>query len=284
MLGLRRRALPLLLTVLTMLANACGRPEEEKPSHNGDTAAPAEGQPEQETRDEEERWARLRHEMVENQIKARGITNELVLRAMEKVPRHLFVPESWRDSAYGDWALPIGEGQTISQPYIVAFMTQAIDPSPDDRVLDVGTGSGYQAAVLAEIVREVYTIEINPVLAARARELLTRLGYKNIFFRVGDGWLGWPEAAPFDGIIVAAYAPEVPAALVEQLAPGGKLVMPVGGDYFQHLVRVTKDRDGTVHREIVLPDVRFVPLVKTVQSEDRKPAESSAHEEGGHNQ
>ncbi len=253
-----------------MLTNGCASGNNAEPVDNREAAEKSARPAPAADETEEERWARLRKEMVETQIQARGITNERVLQAMLKVPRHLFVPEAWRDSAYGDWALPIGEGQTISQPYIVAFMTHAIDPSPKQRVLDVGTGSGYQAAVLAEIVQEVYTIEINPVLAARARDLLTRLGYRNIFFRVGDGWLGWPEAAPFDGIVVAAAAPEVPPALIEQLAPGGQLVMPVGGDFFQHLVRVVKERDGSVHREIVLPDVRFVPLIKTIESEKQK--------------
>jgi len=221
----------------------------------------------------QDRYRQLRERMVEQQIAARGIHNPLVLGALRRVPRHEFVPTDWRDSAYGDWALPIGEGQTISQPYIVAFMTNAIDPGPDDRVLDIGTGSGYQAAVLAEIVREVYTIEINPVLAARARELLTRLGYKNIYFKVGDGRKGWPEMAPFDGIIVAAASEEVPAPLIEQLAPGGRLVMPVGGELLQHLVLIKKDDQGRTERQIVLPDVRFVPLLKGPET----PADGEAH-------
>ncbi len=236
-------------------------------------------------RTEADRYATLREQMVARQIEARGIRNPLVLAAMRRVPRHEFVPPDWRDSAYGDWALPIGEGQTISQPYIVAFMTEAIDPSPQDRVLDVGTGSGYQAAVLAEIVREVYTIEINPVLAARARQTLTRLGYKNIYFRVGDGWLGWPEMAPFDGIVVAAAASEVPPALIEQLAPNGRLVMPVGDGFLQHLVLVIKHADGSVERKIALPDVRFVPLIKGPKSKQAtSDGETSAGQQSDENQ
>jgi protein-L-isoaspartate(D-aspartate) O-methyltransferase len=223
---------------------------------------------------EEERYRLLRDRMVTEQIAARGVDHPLVLAAMRKVPRHLFVPEGWRESAYADCALPIGEGQTISQPYIVAFMTEALDPQPHHRVLDIGTGSGYQAAVLAEIVREVYTIEINPVLAEHARKLLEALGYRNIFCRVGDGNAGWPEAAPFDGVAVAAAAARVPPALIEQLAPGGRLIMPIGSQGLQHLVLVTKERDGTVRQTLALPDVRFVPLLGS-----ERPAASPAPEE-----
>ncbi len=257
-----------LYTVIVALAASPGCQQGESPmqppADRGDSPSPQEARDEQAT--STDRYAQLREQMVNQQIAARGIRNPLVLGALRRVPRHEFVPPEWRDSAYGDWALPIGEGQTISQPYIVAFMTEAIDPSPEDRVLDVGTGSGYQAAVLAEIVREVYTIEINPVLAARARQTLTRLGYKNIYFKVGDGWKGWPEMAPFDGIIVAAAASEIPPALIEQLAPGGRLVMPVGDGLLQHLVMVTKNADGSTERKIVLPDVRFVPLIKGPQA------------------
>jgi protein-L-isoaspartate(D-aspartate) O-methyltransferase len=199
-------------------------------------------------------------EMVSEQLVARGIRNQRVLDVMGKVPRQEFVPESLRDLAYQDGPLPIGENQTISQPYIVAFMTEAIDPQPDDRVLEVGTGSGYQAAVLAELVREVYTIEIIPALADSSAARLDRLGYRNVHVRTGDGYLGWPDAAPFDSILVTCGADHVPEPLVEQLKPGGKLVIPVGpaGD-LQWLKIIEKTASGETRSRSVLP-VRFVPL------------------------
>ncbi len=196
--------------------------------------------------------------MVREQIERRGVTDGRVLRAMASVPRHLFVPEYLKDSAYDDGPLPIGEDQTISQPYIVAFMTEAIRPTPADRVLEIGTGSGYQTAVLAGLVRHVYTMEVRPRLDVVARERLHDLGCANVTLRVDDGSGGWPEEAPFDAILVTAAAHRVPEALVEQLEMGGRLVIPIGsGD--QELVRVTRGRDG-FDRERLLP-VRFVPLV-----------------------
>lgn len=196
--------------------------------------------------------------MVREQIERRGVTDGRVLRAMASVPRHLFVPEYLKDSAYDDGPLPIGEDQTISQPYIVAFMTEAIRPRPADRVLEIGTGSGYQTAVLAGLVRHVYTMEVRPRLAGVVRERLHDLGCANVTLRVDDGSGGWPEEAPFDAILVTAAAHRVPEALMEQLGTGGRLVIPIGsGD--QELVRMTRGRDG-FDRERLLP-VRFVPLV-----------------------
>jgi len=203
-------------------------------------------------------WATLRKLMVENQLRARGIKDERVLQAMAKVPRHLFVPPDSQEFAYSDEPLPIGEGQTISQPYIVAYMTEAIQPEKWKRVLEIGTGSGYQAAVLAELVKEVYTVEVIPSLAEKARELLESLGYDNIHYKVGDGTLGWPEKAPFDSILVTAAPAKIPPSLEEQLAPGGRLIIPVG-EMFQDLYLVTREKDK-FRRQKLLP-VRFVPLV-----------------------
>jgi protein-L-isoaspartate(D-aspartate) O-methyltransferase len=196
--------------------------------------------------------------MVEYQIRRRGVKDRKVLRAMLKVPRHLFVPEQMKELAYGDEPLPIGEGQTISQPYIVAYMTEALRLRGRERVLEIGTGSGYQTAILAEIVREVYTVELIPELSARARGVLDKLGYRNIQFRVGDGTLGWPEHAPFDAILVSAAPASVPPALVEQLKPGGKMIIPVGTD-FQELVLVTRKETGWDEQRLI--GVRFVPLI-----------------------
>jgi protein-L-isoaspartate(D-aspartate) O-methyltransferase len=185
-----------------------------------------------------------------------------VMQAMARGPREEFVPDALRDAAYRDGPLPIGHRQTISQPYIVALMTDLLDPGPDDVVLEVGSGSGYQAAVLSRLVRQVYGIEVIDELAQRAREVLQRLGCANVELRCGDGNRGWPERAPFDGILVAAAAPLVPAALFEQLRPGGRLVAPVGQPHGeQELRRYVKDSDGVVHEQPVLP-VAFVPLVQ----------------------
>jgi protein-L-isoaspartate(D-aspartate) O-methyltransferase len=180
---------------------------------------------------------------------------------MRSVPRHLFVPESLRSMAYQDSPLPIGHGQTISQPYIVAFMTELLDPRPEHKVLEIGTGSGYQAAVLSPLVKQVFTVEIVPELAQRSAELLKKLGYANVVVRQGDGYLGWPEQAPFDRIILTAAPEDVPKALIEQLKPGGKLVAPVGRSAWdQELILLEKGLDGKIRRRAVLP-VRFVPMV-----------------------
>ena len=184
-----------------------------------------------------------------------------VMNAMRRVPRHLFVPEAVRGEAYEDRPLPIGHEATISAPTIVALMTELLDPRPDDRVLEVGTGSGYQAAVLAGLVREVYSIEIVEPLARSASERLAALGYRNVTVRAGDGYAGWPERAPFDRIIVTAAAPHVPQPLIDQLRPGGRLVIPVGRGENEQLMLIRKDRRGRVSRRPILP-VRFVPLVR----------------------
>jgi protein-L-isoaspartate(D-aspartate) O-methyltransferase len=212
----------------------------------------------------EERYSRLRGDMVSRQVRARGVRDPAVLKAMLEVPRHLFVPPALRPEAYEDYPLPVGEGQTISQPYIVALMTQSLALKPDDRVLEVGTGSGYQAAVLGRIVREVYSVEINANLAAQAAQRLRQLGFDNVHVRTGDGFYGWPEKAPFDGVIVTCAAPEVPRPLFEQLAEGRRLVIPLGPPgSVQELTVVTKKR-GRLHIEKVL-DVRFVPMTGEVE-------------------
>ncbi len=207
-------------------------------------------------------FVRARESMVTTQIAARGVNDPKVLAAMRKVPRHLFVPSGEVGQAYEDYPLPIGHGQTISQPYIVGFMTEALGLKGGERVLEVGTGSGYQAAVLAEIAARVYTIEIVAPLAEEAAARLNRLGYANVEVRAGDGYLGWPEAAPFDGIMLTAAAPRVPEPLKQQLKDGGRLVLPVGGDW-QELVVVTRRGDRFEEKQ-VLP-VRFVPMTGKVR-------------------
>ncbi|MCF8051977.1 MAG: protein-L-isoaspartate(D-aspartate) O-methyltransferase [Desulfobacterales bacterium] len=208
---------------------------------------------------EEMRFRRQRADMVRKQIEARGIADPKVLAAMGKVPRHLFVSEALWDQAYGDYPLPIGSQQTISQPYIVAEMTQALQLSEDDRVLEIGTGSGYQAAVLAEIAYKVYTIERIHSLYIAARRLFDRLQYHNIVMRYSDGTSGWEEESPFDAIIVTAGAPEIPSTLVSQLAPGGRLVIPVGDQHSQELIRLYRDENGI--QQTSLGGCRFVKLV-----------------------
>lgn len=201
-----------------------------------------------------------REAMVRLHLEGRGISDPAVLKAMRTVPREEFVPERHRRHAYADSALPIEARQTISQPYIVAAMSEALEVGPESVVLEVGTGSGYQAAVLAEMVRHVYTIEIVESLAESARVLLEGLGYTNVTVRAGDGYQGWPEHAPFDGIVVTAAPDHIPEPLVEQLKPGGRMVIPVGEQAFgQDLLVIEKDADGTVRRRNLMP-VRFVPL------------------------
>lgn len=198
-----------------------------------------------------------RRRMVEEQIIARGIQDTNVINAMLKVERHKFVPKEYEKYAYNDGPLPIGEGQTISQPYIVALMTEALQFKRGERVLEIGTGSGYQAAVLSLIAKEVYTIEIIPSLAKSSQERLESLGYKNVYVKCGDGFLGWQEKAPFDGIIITCAAPRVPEPLIEQLAENGRLVMPEG-DEWQMLVLYKKIK-GKLEKEELIP-VRFVPM------------------------
>ena len=202
--------------------------------------------------------AAARRRMVDEQIRARGVRSRRVLDAMMRVPRHLFVPADSRARAYDDTPLPIGQGQTISQPYIVAYMTEELDLSPDHRVLEIGTGSGYQAAVLAELVKQVWSVEIVPELAERARRTLADTGYRNVEIRAGNGYLGWPERAPFDRIIVTAAPPEIPQALVEQLAVGGRMIVPVG-TLLQELVLLTRNARGVTEKRTI--PVRFVPMV-----------------------
>ncbi|MHB9150149.1 MAG: protein-L-isoaspartate(D-aspartate) O-methyltransferase [Thermoleophilia bacterium] len=208
---------------------------------------------------DENDYERLRLQMVERQLRARGVADAEVLAAMARVPRHRFVGEASRWAAYEDEPLPIGSGQTISQPYMVARMTELAQVDRESRVLEVGTGSGYQAAVLAELAGHVWSIERHPELAERAREILAELGYSNVHVLVGDGSLGLPEEAPFDGIVVTAAAPEVPAALLEQLADGGRLVIPVGASFGQRL-RVVRRR-GLDFVETDVLGCRFVPLI-----------------------
>ncbi len=208
---------------------------------------------------ESTKYDRQREEMVRRQIETRGITDARVLAAMGKVPRHLFVSEALRDQAYGDFPLPIGDQQTISQPYIVAEMTQALELTKTDRVLEIGTGSGYQAAILAEIAYRVYTIERLHSLLIKARRLFDQLRYHNIITRFGDGTVGWQEESPFDAIIVTAGAPRMPDSLIAQLAEKGRLVVPVGDQHTQELVKIVKDGDGIQRRD--LGGCRFVKLV-----------------------
>ncbi|RJP33506.1 MAG: protein-L-isoaspartate(D-aspartate) O-methyltransferase [Candidatus Omnitrophota bacterium] len=207
----------------------------------------------------------MRYRMVERQIEARGIKNAWVLDAMRKVERHRFVPERYVSNAYDDNPLPIGEGQTISQPYIVALMTDLLKPKKDHKILEIGTGSGYQAAILAEIVKEVYTIEIVEKLGKRTGSLLQEMEYKNIHIRIGDGYRGWPEEAPFDGVIVTAAPDHIPQPLIDQLKVGGRMVIPVGKSY-QELIVVTKDENG-VRKDEVIP-VRFVPMTGEAQKRE----------------
>lgn len=254
-------ALMVLVTVLLAALNpACASPPGVGPT----TPAPDE---EADT----DTFAQQRERMVIETIEKRGITDEHVLKAMRTVPRHLFVPEDQRDHAYGDYPLPIGYGQTISQPYIVALMTQLLELKEGDKVLEIGTGSGYQAAILAEIPGvEVYTIEIIPALARSARERLESLGYKSIHCKEGDGYYGWPEHAPFDAIIVTAAPDHVPQPLVDQLAEGGRMVIPVGppGGY-QTLWKFVK-RPGGELQAFNMGGVAFVPLTGEGVKESRE--------------
>jgi len=205
-----------------------------------------------------EDFTALRAAMAQNQLRAGGIRNPRVLEAMAKVPRHQFVPPLLLPDAYEDEALPIGHGQTISQPYVVAFMTEKLEPKSADRVLEIGTGSGYQAAVLAELVQEVFSVEIIKELAEEAGRALNHLGYQNVRIKCGDGYLGWPEHAPFDSVIVTCAPDHVPQPLIDQLKEGGRMIIPVGEGYDQKLFLLEK-KGGVVRQTAVLP-VRFVPM------------------------
>lgn len=213
-----------------------------------------------------DRYVQKRQEMVEKDIKGRGVKDRAVLKAMRTVPRHLLVEKRLRDRAYADYPLPIGGGQTISQPYVVALMTETARLKATDRVLEIGTGSGYQAAVLAEIVKEVYTIEIRRNLADRAAKRLKKLGYKNITVKYADGYFGWKEHAPFDAIIISAAANHIPPHLIKQLKEGGRLILPLGSTvYYQMLTLATKKKGELEVRQLI--PVRFVPMVGEMRKE-----------------
>lgn len=207
-------------------------------------------------------WADLRERMVLQQIETRGVKDPAVLAAMRTVPRHQFVPEDYREAAYNDSPLPIGESQTISQPYIVALMSELLEVRAGDKVLEIGTGSGYQAAVLAEMGVEVFTVEIRRGLCERAEGILGELGYENAHVRCGDGYGGWPEEAPFAGIIVTAAPERIPEPLVDQLAPGARMVIPLG-DFYQQLMVIKKTDDGVEERSVI--PVRFVPMTGEIE-------------------
>ncbi|MBI4481474.1 MAG: protein-L-isoaspartate(D-aspartate) O-methyltransferase [Acidobacteria bacterium] len=210
---------------------------------------------------EEARYERERERMVREQIAGRDVRDRGVLEAMRRVPRHLFVPPESRADAYDDQPLPIGYGQTISQPYIVAYMTQLLDLKPGMKALEVGTGSGYQAAILAQLIDEVYTIEIIEALGREAAGRLKKLGHQDVRVKIGDGYFGWPEHGPFDAIVVTAAANHIPPPLLQQLKPGGRMAIPVGGPFqVQTLMLITKSPDGKVRTRSLMP-VRFVPLV-----------------------
>jgi len=211
----------------------------------------------------EKMYEKMRISMVQDQIERRGIHDEKVLQAMRKVPRHKFVPDHLRKYAYADEPLPIGEDQTISQPYIVAYMTENLELESGDKVLEIGTGSGYQAAVLAELTDSVFTIEIVDVLARRAERNLKALGYKNIFVKSGDGYKGWPEHAPFDAIIITAAPTKIPQPLADQLRIGGRMILPLG-DFSQDLVLIQKNELG-ITQQTLLP-VRFVPMTGEIEN------------------
>lgn len=204
-------------------------------------------------------YSKERAAMVREQLISRGIKDEKVLGAMLKVERHRFVPPAYQNEAYEDYPLPVGEGQTISQPYIVAFMTEALELKKEDKVLEIGTGSGYQAAILAEICDSVFTIEIFQSLALSAMKTLDELGYSNVFVKIGDGYKGWAEHAPYDAIIVTCAPADIPEMLEKQLAEGGRMIIPVGGDYAQNLILLEK-KSGKLQKRTVLP-VRFVPMI-----------------------
>lgn len=210
--------------------------------------------------DYSDKYEKVRQRMVRNQAVARGIKDQKVIQAMLNVPRHLFVPQNYERMAYEDRPLPIGEGQTISQPYIVALMTETLELTDDMKVLEIGTGSGYQAAILAEIVKEVYTIEIIESLGNKAKNLLENLEYQNVRFKIGDGYKGWPEYAPFDAIIVTCAPTDIPKPLENQLKEGGRMIIPVGGSIAQELALMEK-KNGKLKKKVVAP-VRFVPMVR----------------------
>ncbi len=212
---------------------------------------------------DEEKWTVERDKMVSTQIEARGVRDLRVLQAMRDVKRHIFVPDDMKTRAYTDNPLPVGYGQTISQPYIVAFMTEALETKEEHNILEIGTGCGYQSAVIASIVKGVYTVEIVEELYKKSSELLQKSGYLNVKCKYGDGYEGWPEYAPFDGVIITAAPPRLPVNLFEQLKVGGKMIVPVGGGWHQELKSITKKPEG-LYTEFLL-DVRFVPMIGEIE-------------------
>ena len=265
----------LLLMVIAMAVSGCPTGSSGGDKASGSRTAQSEQTPEYRAQIGREHPAfhqmlGQRAEMVRWQIEARQISDPNVLQAMRIVPRHAFVPAEQQPYAYADHPLPIGHGQTISQPYVVAFMTEALKLDSNSVVLEIGTGSGYQAAVAAEIAKEVYTIEIVEPLAKSAAELLRDLGYTNVHVKAGDGYHGWPEKGPFDAIIGTAAAEHVPAPLVEQLSNGGRMILPVAGELgFQYLILLTKDDRGELHQEKLMP-VLFVPMTGDVQRSENR--------------
>ncbi len=258
---MKRYLIFLLLLAFIFNQFACLKKEKEDQTSNQQTE-----QSSTMTNPQESKYTFEREKMVADTIVARNVSDKLVLSAMRKVPRHEFVPENMKRYAYEDRPLPIGEDQTISQPYIVALMTELLGLKGNEKVLEIGTGSGYQAAILAEIAKEVYTIEIIPSLAKSAEERLRRLGYKNIIVKIGDGYKGWEEHAPFDGIVVTAAPDHIPQPLVDQLKVGGKMVIPVGS-MIQQLKVITKTESG-IKEKSVLP-VRFVPMTGEAQQKKK---------------
>lgn len=271
------RVPPILVLSLSLVLGSCARNTTEM-LHSPDNANSQENAPEaqepiapQDPRMNEQLpaegdpWSRERSDMVNFQIRRRGIRDESVLEVMKRIPRHLFVPKHLQNQAYDDYPLPIGYGQTISQPYIVALMTELVRPQAGDRALDIGTGCGYQAAVLSELVQEVYSIEIVEPLATEASSRLRQLGHKNVEVRAGDGYQGWAEHAPFQIIIVAAAPDHVPQPLLDQLAPGGRMVIPVGR-HSQELQLIEKSRDGQL-RTTHVDAVAFVPMTGIAEAE-----------------
>ena len=249
-----RRLAPLLalavaIAIVAIAASAMTAPPAHAPPNTPD--AP------------DDSYAVPRHRMVEEQVKARDVKDPAVLAAMEEVPRHLFVPAGERGEAYADHPLPIGSGQTISQPYVVALMTELLGVGKGAKVLEIGTGSGYHAAVLSRVMGAVYSVEIIPSLGDEAAKTLARLGYRNVHVRIGDGYKGWPEESPFEGIVLTAAKPSIPEPLLAQLKPGGRMVVPVGR-VVQELLVLTKQPDGTVETRSVIP-VRFVPMTGEAQ-------------------
>ena len=269
-----RAAAMLGAAVLLAIAGACAKQNPEPPADQAkvrESTAVSKPKPQA-----EDKWAQERRQMVERYVQGKGVldlrtpvTDKRVIQAMLKVPRHEFIPERLRFRAYDDWPVDIGEGQTISAPYIVAFMTEQLKLQPTDKVLEIGTGSGYQAAILAEIIKQVYSIEIVEVLGKRARQTLDRLGYKSIHTRIGDGYRGWPEHAPFDAIIVTCAPDHVPQPLRDQLREGGRMIIPVGKLWAQELYLLEK-REGEITQKAVLPVV-FVPMTGEAERKGEAP-------------